>query len=420
MRRSYSIIHVKLIMRLLVFVDQVYWTDGEKCTTDEAYVRFPLAFAGSAESLVFLGRHAPARDRKAFAVEGPGVRFQPLPFYDSLYQLWRAGPRFYAKLNDAARAAVMHCDSAWICGPNPAALCVARQCAALNKPFFLVVRENLVRIMAAKHRGLKRLLSMAVAGHQQRQFKRLASGRTVFAVGEEMTAAYRAVTPRTHVHYPSLVTQAQQSEHALLDSPLYARRLLGVGRLSLEKGYHHLLSAMTRLEGRGLGCDLDLVGSGPEEGALKEQASDLGLKDRVKFHGYVPFGPKLLSFYSKSSALAVPSLSEGFPQVICEALLLGLPTIATAVGGIPAVLKQGETALLVTPGNPEALANVIQQLLGSPELWRKLSRNGREQMRDFTLEAQRDKMLDIIRSEVMRKQVPRERLSAGCVPKINS
>jgi glycosyltransferase involved in cell wall biosynthesis len=407
-------------MRLLVFVDQVYWTEGTICSTDEAYVRFPLAFAGAFESLVFLGRHAPDCDRKSFAVDGPGVRYQPLPFYDNLYQLWRAGPRFYAKLNEAARAAVMDCDAAWICGPNPAAHCVARQCAALNKPYFLVVRENLVRIMSTKHRGLKRLLSMAVAAQQQRQFKRLARGRTVFAVGEEMTAAYRAVTPRAHVHYPSLMTEAQRSEHALLDGPRGNRRLLGVGRLSVEKGYHHLLSAMARLERQGMGCELDLVGSGPEEGTLKEQARDLGLKDRVKFHGYVPFGPRLLSFYSKASALVVPSLSEGFPQVICEALLLGLPAIATAVGGIPAVLKHDETALLVPPGSPEALANAVQQLLGSPEMWQKMSRNGREQMRGFTLEAQRDQMLGTIWSEVFGGEVGRACRSAGCAQEINS
>lgn len=407
-------------MRLLVFVDQVYWTEGETCSTDEAYVRFPLAFAGAAESLVFLGRHAPARDRKAFVVQGPGVRFHPLPFYDNLYQLWRAGPRFYSRLNEAARAAVMNCDAAWICGPNPVAHCIARQCAALNKPFFLVVRENLVRVMAAKHRGLKRLLAMTLSWQQQRQFKRLARGRTVFAVGEEMAAAYRAVTPRAHVHYPSLITHAQQSEHALLCGPPMDRRLLGVGRLSAEKGYHHLLSALARLERQGLGCGLDLVGSGPEEEALRKQARDLGLKDRVIFHGYVTFGPKLLSFYSKSSALVVPSLSEGFPQVICEALLLGLPAIASAVGGIPAVLKHGETALLVPPRNPEALANAIQHLLGSPESWRKMSRNGREQMRGFTLEAQRDQMLDTIRNEVLGKEVLRECRSVGTTQSPNS
>ena len=388
-------------MRLLVFVDQVYWTDGETCSTDEAYLLFPLAFAGAAEALVFLGRHAPARERKAFAVQGPGVHFRPLPFYENLYQLWRAAPRFYSKLNEAIRQAVKGCDAAWICGPNPVGHRVARECAALNKPFFLVVRENLVRIMAAKHRGLKRPLAMMLAWQQQRQFKRLAHGRTVFAVGAEMAAVYRAVTPRAHVHYPSLVTRAQQSEYALLSGPPADRRLLAVGRLSAEKGYHHLLSAVARLERKGLGCSLDLVGSGPEEEALRRQARDLGLKDRVIFHGYVIFGPKLLPFYSQSSALVVPSLSEGFPQVICEALLLGLPVIASAVGGIPAVLKHGETALLVPPGNPEALANAIHHLLGSPESWRKMSRNGREQMREFTLEAQRDQMLDTIQTEVL-------------------
>jgi glycosyltransferase involved in cell wall biosynthesis len=296
---------------------------------------------------------------------------------------------------------------------------VARQCAALNKPFFLVVRENLVKMMAAKHGPLARPVAMALAWQQQRQFKRLARDRTVFAVGEEMAAAYRVVTPRAHVHYPSLITRAQQSEYALLSAPPAEPRLLAVGRLSAEKGYRHLLSALALLERKGLRCGLDLVGSGPAEEALRKQAGDLGLKNRVIFHGYVTFGPKLLPFYRKASALVVPSLSEGFPQVICEALLLGLPAIASAVGGIPAVLKPGETALLVPPRDPQALADAIAHLLGSAELWLKLSRNGREQMRGFTLEDQRDQMLDTIRTEVLEEEAPLERRGDGSIVSAN-
>jgi glycosyltransferase involved in cell wall biosynthesis len=388
-------------MRLLVFIDQVYWMDGETCSTDEAYVRFPLAFAEAAQALVFLGRQAPDRGRRTFVLEGPGVEYYPLPFYTSLYQFWLAGPRFYSRLNTAVKRAVGNCDVAWICGPNPVALAVARECEAQKKPFFLVVRENLVNIMAVKHGGIKRWLAMTLAWWQQRQFKQMARGRTVFAVGEEMAAVYRAVTPWAHVHYPSLITREQQLESARSCGPPSDRRLLGVGRLSAEKGYQHLLIALARLGSKGMHCMLDLVGSGPEEVTLRKQSRELGLEKQVVFHGYVPFGPKLLSFYTRSSALVVPSLSEGFPQVICEALLLGLPAIASAVGGIPALLKHGETALLVPPGNAEALAEAIEHLLGSPKTWMEISRKGREQMREFGLEAQRDRMLGIIQSEIL-------------------
>jgi succinoglycan biosynthesis protein ExoA len=115
----------------------------------------------------------------------------------------------------------------------------------------------------------------------------------------------------------------------------------------------------------------------------------------------VAYGPELFAFYQRATALVVPSLSEGFPQVIAEALCAGLPTVASAVGGIPAFLTHLETAMLVPPADTLALAETIEQVLNSSDLQERLRHNGRALMHGNTLEAQR---LHVIQIKVLSER----------------
>lgn len=388
-------------MKLAVFVDQKYWFDGQIYSTDESYVLFPASFVDTFDEVIFIGRLAPESGRKAYTLDRPGLRLCPLPYYESIYNVWQAGPRLYGDIRRIVRANASNWDVVWICGPNPVGNVIARQCLQLGRPVFLVVRQNLVRQMGAVNRGWKRLAAITVAVGLEGHFKQLARGRTVFTVGQEMADAYRTVTEHVHVHFPCLITTAQMNEFAQMPSAPEPNRLLCVGRLSAEKGYDYLLTALAQLRRRGVTATLDLVGSGPLAQPLQAQVAALGLADQVTCHGYVPYGPQLFDLYRRATALIVPSLSEGFPQVINEALCLGLPTIASAVGGIPALLTQAETALLTPPANSAALAEAIGQLLASPELRQRLAGNGRALMQTHTLEAQRDRMTNIIHQEVL-------------------
>jgi glycosyltransferase involved in cell wall biosynthesis len=128
----------------------------------------------------------------------------------------------------------------------------------------------------------------------------------------------------------------------------------------------------------------------------------LGLSDTVTFHGFVSYGPALFELYRQAGALVLPSFTEGFPQVINESLCIGLPTIATAVGGIPLFLTDEETAMLVPPGDVAALAGAIEQVVRRPELRERLRSNGRKLMVDNTLEANRERMIGVLHAEVFK------------------
>src|SRR5581483_5428280 len=125
---------------------------------------------------------------------------------------------------------------------------------------------------------------------------------------------------------------------------------------------------------------LQLCLVGPDEigerAELVRLAQDLGLGERVEFVGPVYDYQDLLAYYRAADLFVLPSLQEGFPRVIYEAMTQGLPVIATAVGGIPEVVVEGESGLLVPPGSESALAQAIDRLLSDGELRRRVIRGG--------------------------------------------
>jgi len=151
-----------------------------------------------------------------------------------------------------------------------------------------------------------------------------------------------------------------------------------VGRFSEEKGHRHLIHAMPAVL-RGLpGAKLVLVGYGALEGDLRGRASALGLDGVVTFAGERDSAEMLPSF----DLFVQPSLYESQGLALLEAMAAGIPSIATDVGGVADVVRDGETGLLVPSADPGALAAAIVRLAESPDLARALSRNAARHVRD--------------------------------------
>jgi len=130
---------------------------------------------------------------------------------------------------------------------------------------------------------------------------------------------------------------------------------------------------------------LVLVGDGPEEETLRRQASKLGITERIVMPG---FQRNVAPYYAMATIFALPSHSEGSPNVVLEAMSAGLPIVATTVGGVPEILEHEKTALLVTPRNPELMATALVQVLGSEELRRRLGSSAETEVQAaYTLDA---------------------------------
>ena len=158
-------------------------------------------------------------------------------------------------------------------------------------------------------------------------------------------------------------------------SPAGRPVVLCVARLDAQKGHRHLLAAAASVPQ----AQIVLAGDGPERTALRRQAAELGLQDRVTFLGYRADVAALLA---ASDICVLPSLYEGLPLAVLEAMAARKPVVATHIGGTTEAITSGETGLLVPPADPAALAQSIRTLLSDPALAANLSAAGYAHVRD--------------------------------------
>ncbi len=153
-----------------------------------------------------------------------------------------------------------------------------------------------------------------------------------------------------------------------LGVPEGAKVLLIVGRLSREKDHATLLEAMALIRDRAP-AHLVIVGNGPEKAAIEACVDRLGLRGCVAFAGHRDSAEPL---YAIADVAVLSSLSEGSPNALLEAMAAGIPVVSTAVGGVPEIVADGESALLVKPGDARGMGAAIARVLTEPGLAARL------------------------------------------------
>jgi glycosyltransferase involved in cell wall biosynthesis len=153
--------------------------------------------------------------------------------------------------------------------------------------------------------------------------------------------------------------------------------VVAVGRLSPEKDIANLIRATEMAAKRIPSVRVEVAGNGPCLEELKGLAAELGVGDRIKFLGEVHDVSSLLS---RARMFVLPSRSEGIPVTVLEAMACGLPVLATRVGGLPEVVDQGVTGLLVLPADAPALADAIIAIWNDPDRGAQLGSAGRRRV----------------------------------------
>lgn len=152
------------------------------------------------------------------------------------------------------------------------------------------------------------------------------------------------------------------------------RVVLAIGRLSREKGHVDLVNALGRLRRERPDIDFKLlvVGEGPERPRVERAAADEGITERVVFVGQVG---DVRPYYAAADVLALPSHSEGSPNVLLETMAAGVPAVAAAVGGVPEIATHEKTALLVAPRDTAAMAESLARVLSDARLAAEMAAN---------------------------------------------
>jgi glycosyltransferase involved in cell wall biosynthesis len=216
---------------------------------------------------------------------------------------------------------------------------------------------------------------------------------------ERILVLHNAISPPKQVQIPvnpEILAEKKRAIGFLAEEKL----ILCAGRLSREKAQVNLVMAMARLRHThpGLAARLIIAGDGPERSKLSKAVRSLGMETQVALIGY---RKSLIPYYEAADVVAIPSRSEGSPNVLLEAMAWGVPVVATGVGGIPEMVVHGESALLVQPGDPNALAAAIGLILSVPELATSLATQARKKVeKDYSLEARANSLLDIYASSI--------------------
>ncbi len=172
---------------------------------------------------------------------------------------------------------------------------------------------------------------------------------------------------------------------AVAPSPAGGLVVLYAGRLRTRKAVAVLLEAVARARREVPGIALELVGDGEQRPALRAQAERLGIAGAVRFVGAVPRA-EMARRLAAADLFCLPSLYEGLPLAILEAMAAGLPVVATAVAGVPEAVDDGTTGLLVPPEDADALARALAALAADPERRRRMGEAGRRKLeRDFAI-----------------------------------
>ena len=174
-------------------------------------------------------------------------------------------------------------------------------------------------------------------------------------------------------------------------------------RLSAPKNVELLLAAMQKVLQKCPEATLTILGDGELRDSLKEKTRLLGIQDQVSFLGYV-LQPE--RYYSSLGVFVLPSLREGLPLALLEAMAWGKPCVATEVGGMPELLQNEKNGLLVPSNNPDAMADAIVRIIKDPVLARRLGYEARQTAQEFHISKTVDQIQALYDEHI---QLPRER-----------
>jgi len=155
--------------------------------------------------------------------------------------------------------------------------------------------------------------------------------------------------------------------------------ILCVGRLTPAKGQHLLIDAVERLQRQGRAVKLRLVGSGPDETSLRVHTARIDFPDSVVFEGAVN-QDRIRVLYATADIFCIPSLAEGLPVVLMEAMAMEIPCVSTHITGIPELIRNGIDGLLVAPSDVDALVEALAKLMDDEPLRLRLAQTGRKRV----------------------------------------
>lgn len=277
------------------------------------------------------------------------------------------------------------------------------QAISLNAGFGMGIRKTLRTPYVVWAQGsdvylmpvwLKRLVSRCI----------IKNAAAVIGLTEHMRREIQSICSREVVVIPNGVETVSfgslpRKQNQINDEQV----VLFVGRLIAVKGVRYLIEAVNIITRQGKqSIKLVVIGDGPERGNLVSLVKELRLEERVEFKGLVP-NQDIPEHMGAADIFALPSLSEGFPVTIVEAMAAGLPIVTSRICGLSEIVTEGENGFLVKPGDSGALAEKLLLLLVDEQMRRQISQNNRGKAKQYSWEAVVDKLERVYLQATIRR-----------------
>ncbi|MGH2852767.1 MAG: glycosyltransferase family 4 protein [Solirubrobacteraceae bacterium] len=227
-----------------------------------------------------------------------------------------------------------------------------------------------------------------------------------YARSQLMTLCNPEMWNRLHVIHIGIpigqFTRSENGSRPQRDRPM----ILFIGRQVPEKGQAVLLQAVASLAARGRLVDVTLAGEGLARPMLERLAERLGIAAQVSFPGAVG-QEEIQALYAGASIFCLPSFAEGVPGVLMEAMAMKLPVVSTRITGIPELIDDGQTGLLVVPGRVDELADAFERLLADPSFCREIGSRAREKvLREFNTERSAERLYALFAEQLAQDPSP--------------
>jgi glycosyltransferase involved in cell wall biosynthesis len=401
-RQSEYPIEVLRSKSLFIFDDQIYYKQDNSHGSDEAHILFMIGLSEHFREATFCARVSPHSRRASYPIPR-SVTICGIPFYNDVKDLLIRRFYLWPSISVILLREIMNCDVVLASWPNPLSLLLLLLDKLLpgKRIFALLVRQNMTKLVQLRYKGVSRLAAALFTKFLEWQVRIWGKDHLFLTLSTETQMELQKNFWHVHrVTLPVLSYKMLENVPAR-NRPMFdtrmKTRLLYVGRLAPEKGVSILIKAVASLKcQQGKEIELCLVGDGEERPALVQLVKELGLTEVVVFEGYVSFGEWLFAHYRNADIFILPSLSEGTPNVLIEAMAFGLPIVASRVGGCEELIRDRVTGILTEPGSIQSLQSAVQELLDDPALCARLGLAAQSSAREFMMEKQQELILNHI------------------------
>ncbi|GEM66498.1 hypothetical protein SMI01S_01040 [Sphingobacterium mizutaii NBRC 14946 = DSM 11724] len=252
---------------------------------------------------------------------------------------------------------VLKNDFIYLFYPGPICQFIALVCVLFRKKFGLYVRGE----QGINSRFSKYLLKRA---------------KFVMTISPLFTDEIKKINVRTNTIRPMIgFTELDIVKTKLIDNNKNLK-ILYVGRLVFDKGIFELISGFIKLINEGYELELILVGSGPDEEHIRNIIVDNKIEDKISLKGMISNKDDLKEIYNESDVFVLPSYHEGFPRVLYEALIMGVPIITTFVGSIPYLMKDSFNCVRIDPKSEESIVKKLKLIISNAKFRKQIAENG--------------------------------------------